>query len=79
MLLLIGLAMCAAAAMDWYKTDDPYPGYGKRERRRRKTEDRLLEQDRRELLGPTSTNSTTTPRAGCATSSAIRSRPGNSR
>ena len=50
MLLLIGLAMCAAAAMDWYKTDDPYPGYGKRERRRRKTEDRL-EQDRRELLG----------------------------
>lgn len=49
MLLLIGLAMCAAAAMDWYKTDDPYPGYGKRERHRRKTEDRL-EQDRRELL-----------------------------
>ena len=49
MLLLIGLAMCAAAAMDWYKTDDPYPGYGKRERHRRKTED-SLEQDRRELL-----------------------------
>ncbi|MDE2880345.1 MAG: hypothetical protein OXU69_00940 [Gemmatimonadota bacterium] len=49
MLLLIGLAMCAAAAMDWYKTDDPYPGYGKRERHRRNTEDRL-EQDRRELL-----------------------------
>lgn len=49
MLLLIGLAMCAAAAMDWFKTDDPYPGYGKRERHRRKTEDRL-EQDRRELL-----------------------------
>ena len=50
MLLLIGLAMCAAAAMDWLKTDDPYPGYGKRERHRRKTEERLLE-DRRELLG----------------------------
>ena len=49
MLLLIGLAMCAAAAMDWFKTDDPYPGYGKRERHRRKTEERL-EQDRRELL-----------------------------
>ncbi|MDE2982384.1 MAG: hypothetical protein OXU74_14425 [Gemmatimonadota bacterium] len=50
MLLLIGLAMCAAAAMDWFKTDDPYPGYGKRERRRRNTEERLLD-DRRELLG----------------------------
>jgi len=50
MLLLIGLAMCAAAAMDWFKTDDPYPGYGKRERHRRKTEEGL-EQDRRELLG----------------------------
>ena len=49
MLLLIGLAMCAAAAVDWFKTDDPYPGYGKRERHRRKTEERL-EQDRRELL-----------------------------
>ena len=49
MLLLIGLAMCAAAAMDWFKTDDPYPGYGKRERRRRNTEERLLD-DRRELL-----------------------------
>ena len=50
MLLLIGLAMCAAAAIDWFKTDDPYPGYGKRERHRRKTEERLLD-DRRELLG----------------------------
>lgn len=49
MLLLIGLAMCAAAAMDWFRTDDPYPGYGRRERRRRKTEDRL-EEDRREVL-----------------------------
>lgn len=49
MLLLVGLAMCAAAAMDWFKTDDPYPGYGKRERHRRKTEERL-EQHRRELL-----------------------------
>ena len=50
MLLLVGLAMCAAAAMDWFKTDDPYPGYGKRERHRRKTEEGL-EHDRRELLG----------------------------
>lgn len=50
MLLLIGLAMCAAAAMDWFKTDDPYPGYGRRERHRRKTDERLLD-DRRELLG----------------------------
>ena len=49
MLLLIGLAMCAAAAMDWFKTDDPYPGYGKRERHRKKTEEGLME-DRRELL-----------------------------
>ena len=50
MLLVIGLAMCAAAAIDWYKTDDPYPGYGARERHRRKTEKKLLD-DRRELLG----------------------------
>lgn len=50
MLLLIGLAMCAAAAMDWFRTDDPYPGYGRRERHRRKTEERLHD-DRRELLG----------------------------
>ena len=50
MLLLIGLAMCAAAAMDWFKTDDPYPGYGKRERHKRKARERL-ERDRRELLG----------------------------
>ena len=49
MLLLIGLAMCAAAAMDWFKTDDPYPGYGRRERHRRKSEEKLSE-DRRELL-----------------------------
>ena len=49
MLLLIGLAMCAAAAMDWFKTDDPYPGYGKRERHRRDTDEKLLA-DRRELL-----------------------------
>ena len=49
MLLLIGLAMCAAAAMDWFKFDDPYPGYGKRERHRRRTEGTLLA-DRREVL-----------------------------
>ena len=50
MLLLIGLAMCAGAAMDWFKTDDPYPGYGKREKQRRETEDRLLDH-RSGLLG----------------------------
>ncbi len=50
MLLLIGLAMCVGAAMDWFKTDDPYPGYGKRERRRHETGERLLD-DRAELLG----------------------------
>ncbi len=50
MLLLIGLAMCAFAALDWFKTDDPYPGYGKRERHRRRTEEALSD-DRRELLG----------------------------
>ena len=49
MLLLIGLAMCAFGALDWFKSDDPYPGYGKRERLRRKTEEGLSE-DRRELL-----------------------------
>ena len=49
MLLLIGLAMCAGAAIDWFKTDDPYPGYGRRERHRRKTDERLQD-DRRELL-----------------------------
>ena len=77
MLLLVGLAMCAAAAMDWFKTDDPYPGYGKRERHRRKTEERL-EQDRRELWA-TSTNSTTTPGAGCSTIPRPGPGPANSR
>ena len=49
MLLLIGLAMCAGAAIDWFKTDDPYPGYGRRERHRRKTDERLQD-ERRDLL-----------------------------
>ncbi len=49
MLLLIGLAMCFAAAMDWFKIDDPYPGYGRRERHRRKTDEKLQD-ERRELL-----------------------------
>ena len=50
MLLLIGVAMCAFGAMDWFRMDDPYPGYGRRERHRRKTEE-MLSEDRRELLG----------------------------
>lgn len=49
MLLLIGLAMWAFATLDWLRMDDPYPGYGKRERARRDTEDALFE-DRSELL-----------------------------
>ena len=49
MLLLIGLAMCAFGAMDWFRMDDPYPGYGSRERRRRKAEE-MLSDERRELL-----------------------------
>lgn len=48
-LLLIGIAMCAAGALDWFKADDPYPGYGKRERRRRKALEKL-DDDRDELL-----------------------------
>ena len=41
LLFAIGLAMCVGAAVDWFKMDDPYPGYGKRERLRRKTRKRL--------------------------------------
>lgn len=41
LLFAIGLAMCLGAAVDWFKMDDPYPGYGKRERIRRKTRKRL--------------------------------------
>ena len=49
MLFLIGLAMCAFGALDWFRMDDPYPGYGRRERLRRKTEE-VLSDDRRDLL-----------------------------
>ena len=49
MLLLIGLAMCVGGALDWFRMDDPYPGYGKRERRLRKCEDKLSD-DRLDLL-----------------------------
>lgn len=39
LLLFIGLAMCAIAIWDWaFHMTDPYPGYGKRERERRKNE-----------------------------------------
>ena len=42
LLLVIGLAMCGIAIWDWtFHMNDPYPGYGKRERQRRKKEDWL--------------------------------------
>lgn len=53
MLLVIGLAMCAFGAVDWFKMDDPYPGYGKRQRVRQKTQERL-DEDRDDLLADVS-------------------------
>ncbi len=42
LLLLVGLAMCVVAIWDWtFHMNDPYPGYGKRERERRKKENWL--------------------------------------
>ena len=41
LLLVIGLAMFFGGAVDWFKTDDPYPGYGKRERIRRKKVEKM--------------------------------------
>lgn len=39
LLLVIGLAMCGIAIWDWaFHMTDPYPGYGRRERERRKKE-----------------------------------------
>ena len=49
LLLFIGIAMFFGGAVDWFKTDDPYPGYGKRERTRRKRV-RQLQDDRHELI-----------------------------
>jgi len=49
LLLLIGLAMCIGAAADWFKMDDPYPGYGKLHRKHAEALDEL-EDARYELL-----------------------------
>lgn len=49
MLLLIGLLAWLLGAYEWFRQDDPYPGYGKRARKRRKAEEQLSD-DRAELL-----------------------------
>lgn len=49
MLLLIGLAVCGLAAWDWWRMTDPYPGYGKVERARRKAEQDVLDEEREML------------------------------
>ena len=49
MLWLIGLFAWLLGTHEWYRNDDPYPGYGKRARKRRKTE-RKLADERAELL-----------------------------
>ena len=49
MLLLIGLLWWVAGTIDWFKLDDPYPGYGKRDRRRKKAEEELSDR-RAEML-----------------------------
>ena len=49
MLLLIGMAMCAGAAVKLWGMTDPYPEYGAKEKARRLAEARLHEQ-RSELL-----------------------------
>ena len=49
MLMVFGIGFCAVGAWKWGSMDDPYPGYGKRERKRRKTEQELI-QYRKQLL-----------------------------
>ncbi len=49
MLLLIGLLAWLLGTYEWFRNDDPYPGYGKRARKRREAEERLSD-DRTELL-----------------------------
>ena len=49
LLLVFGIAMFFAGAVDWFKSDDPYPGYGKRERIRRNRVDKMQD-DRHEVL-----------------------------
>ncbi len=41
LLLMVGLLMFAAGAIDWFKLDDPYPGYGARERHWRAAKEAL--------------------------------------
>ncbi len=43
MLMVFGIGFCAVGAWKWGSLDDPYPGYGKRERKRRKTAQELDE------------------------------------
>ena len=49
LLLLIGILWWLLGAADWFKLDDPYPGYGKRDRRCRRAE-RDLSDGRAEML-----------------------------
>ncbi len=49
MLLLLGLAMCGAAAWEWSRMTDPYPGYGKVVSARRGAENVVLEEEREVL------------------------------
>ena len=49
MLWLIGLFAWLLGTHEWYRNDDPYPGYGKRARKRRKAEKKLAD-ERAELL-----------------------------
>lgn len=49
MLWLIGLFAWLLGAYEWYRNDDPYPGYGKRARKRHKAEKRLAD-ERADLL-----------------------------
>ena len=46
MLLLLGLAMCGAAAWEWSRMTDPYPGYGKVVSAQRDAESVVLEEER---------------------------------
>ena len=49
MLLLIGLLAWLLGAYEWFRQEDPYPGYSKLARKRRKAEQRLSD-DHAELL-----------------------------
>ena len=49
LLLLIGISFWLAGTADWFKLDDSYPGYGKRDRHRRKAEKELSDR-RAEML-----------------------------